>query len=166
MLLFFLLTFLTPKFAFAQDKLLDCKDPVNAALATCKAEGLSVSDSLATVIQFLFVIAVILALGFLIYGGIRWITSGGDKTGVATARGTIIASIIGLIVVFLAYVIVNLVLTFLTGSGIGGITIPTLGRATTGCGTSNNPPCFDGNSEGRPAGCLDGQQPRLNLRCP
>jgi len=78
------------------------------------------------VIQFIFVIAVLLALGFLVYGGIKWITSGGDKSNVETARGTIIAAIIGLIIVFLAYVILNLVLQFLTGGGIGDIEIPSL----------------------------------------
>lgn len=135
--------------AFAQDvskNIIDCSGD-NASLATCKAASLSIGGSLATVIQFLFVIAVILALGFLVYGGIRWITSGGDKAGVETARNTIIASIIGLIVVFLAYMIINLVLTFLTGSGIGGITIPTLldDAATATCneGDGNLAICED-----------------------
>lgn len=133
--------------AFAQDgtKIIDCSGD-NASLATCKAAGLSIGGSLATVIQFLFVIAVILALGFLIYGGIRWITSGGDKAGVETARNTIIASIIGLIVVFLAYMIINLVLTFLTGKGIGGITIPSLTEGTNGTGLGPDGKCFSDDS--------------------
>ena len=123
--IFTLTSLMLPPLAFA-DKLLNCNSPENADLATCKASSLDIGTSLATIIQFLFVVAVILALGFLIYGGIRWITSGGDKAGVETARNTIIAAIIGLIVVFLAYVIINLVLTFLTGNGIGSITIPQL----------------------------------------
>lgn len=118
---------LSAPLAFAQEtKLLDCKAAENVNLATCQAGSLSISETLATVIQFLFVVAVILALGFLVYGGIRWITSGGDKGGVENARNTIIAAIIGLIVVFLAYVIINLVLTFLTGNGLDAITIPQL----------------------------------------
>ncbi|MDP3941300.1 MAG: pilin [bacterium] len=79
-----------------------------------------------SIVNFIFVIAVILALGFLVYGGIRWITSGGDKGGVENARNTIIAAIIGLIVVFLAYFILNLVLQFLTGKGITDLEIPTI----------------------------------------
>lgn len=121
-----------------EQKLLDCSSVENQGLATCKAGNLSISGTLASVIQFLFIIAVILALGFLIYGGIKWITSSGDKAGVETARNTIIASIIGLIVVFLAYMIINLVLTFLTGKGIGGITIPSLiPSSTEGVGSDN-----------------------------
>ena len=82
---------------------------------------------LGSVIQFIFIIAVILALAFIIYGGIRWITSGGDKGGVETARNTIISAIIGLIVVVLAYFVINnLVLPFLGIEGFGQIRVPTI----------------------------------------
>ncbi len=74
----------------------------------------SIGTVLGAIMQFAFIIAVILALAFIIYGGIRWITSGGDKGGVETARNTIISAIIGLIVVVLAYFVINnLVLPFL-----------------------------------------------------
>ena len=79
-----------------------------------------------SIVNFIFVLAVILALGFLVYGGIRWITSGGSKDGVENARNTIIAAIIGLLVVFLAYFILNFVLQFLTGKGITDLEIPTI----------------------------------------
>lgn len=62
------------------------------------------------VITIAFIIAVLIALFFLIWGGIKWITSGGDKGGVEAARNQIIAAIIGLIIVFLAFFILNLVL--------------------------------------------------------
>lgn len=64
------------------------------------------------VITIAFIIAVLIALGFLIWGGIRWITSGGDKAGVESARNAIIAAIIGLIIVFLSFFILNLILGF------------------------------------------------------
>src|SRR5687767_7616564 len=51
-------------------------------------------------ITILFVLAIIIALGFLIYGGIKWITSGGDKAAVEGARNTIVAAVVGLVVVF------------------------------------------------------------------
>ncbi len=152
----------TPALVFAVDQpLLDCSK--NPGLTTCQASNLNISQALATVIQFLFVIAVILALGFLIYGGIRWITSGGDKTGVETARNTIVASIIGLIIVFLAYVIINLVLTFLTGGDISKITIPSLGackisdagllkrNAIPPVALSDDNDCAPGNPDAKPA---------------
>lgn len=62
------------------------------------------------IVTIAFIAAVIIALGFLILGGIKWITSGGDKTGVEAARNQIIAAVIGLIVVFLSFFILNLVL--------------------------------------------------------
>ncbi|MCL5970204.1 MAG: pilin [Patescibacteria group bacterium] len=64
------------------------------------------------VVLLLFVIAVLIALGFLIWGGIKWITSGGDKSGVESARNHIVAAIVGLVIVFLAFFIVNIVAGF------------------------------------------------------
>ena len=62
------------------------------------------------VITIAFIIAILIALFFLIWGGIKWISSGGDKGGVEAARNQIIAAVIGLIIVFLAFFILNLVL--------------------------------------------------------
>lgn len=125
---------------YAQEKVLDCNSPVNRMQTTCIASNIDISTVLATVVQFIFVISVVLALGFLIYGGVKWITSGGDKGGVENARNMIVAAIIGLIIVFLAYVIMNLVLTFLTGQGLSSIEIPSLSgsKRSTTTGTSGS----------------------------
>ena len=77
-------------------------------------------------ITILFVIAIVIALGFLVYGGIKWITSGGDKAAVETARNTIVAAVVGLVVVFLSYFILNLVLGFFNLS-LTELKLPTLG---------------------------------------
>jgi amino acid transporter len=77
-------------------------------------------DTIRNVILAVFVIATLVALFFLILGGIRWITSGGDKAKVDTARSTIIAAIVGLIIVFLSYFVLNLVLgAFGINAGVG-----------------------------------------------
>lgn len=74
------------------------------------------STSLDTLISFaltvLIAAAVVLALFFLIYGGVLWITSRGDKTKLETARTSIIYSVFGLLVVFLALFIVNFIGNF------------------------------------------------------
>jgi len=70
------------------------------------------------IITILFIIAIIIALIYLIWGGIKWIMSGGDKQALQTAREHVIAAIIGLVVVFLAYFIVTFVLTVF-GLGTG-----------------------------------------------
>jgi hypothetical protein len=62
-----------------------------------------------------FAIIAILAIAgvifffMLILGGIKWIMSGGDKTGTEGARKQITAALIGLIIVFSAWAILNLV---------------------------------------------------------
>jgi len=88
-----------------------CDNTENKVLsAACAGDGLSLGNVLGFVITIAFVIAVLIALFFLVWGGIKWITSGGDKGGVEGARNQIIAAIIGLIIVFLAFFILNLVL--------------------------------------------------------
>ena len=78
------------------------------------------------VIQFILVVAFVLAFIFLIIGGIRWIVAGGDEKGVAGARGMITAALIGLVIVLVAYAIIRLVEIFFAVNIISqGINIPT-----------------------------------------
>lgn len=81
-------------------------------------------------ITFGFVIVGLVALGFLVWGGIKWLTSEGDKNAVEGARNHIINAIIGLIVIFLSYLIVNILLAFITGGrvSLGNLSIPTIGQ--------------------------------------
>lgn len=61
-------------------------------------------------LQVAFVIAVILVLFLIIYGGIQWMTSGGDKEKISAARNRIIYAIIGLVIIFLSVFLINIVL--------------------------------------------------------
>lgn len=65
------------------------------------------------VLSFVMVIAALLVLMYLIWGGIEWITSGGDKGKTESARNKITAAVIGLIVLAAAYAIFLLVIRFL-----------------------------------------------------
>lgn len=125
-LFFFLLSFIFPMPAFAQEAIGGC-DPDNELCKLGSSGNLEIGNIVSVIIQFVFVVAVILALGFLVYGGFRWLTSGGDKDAVASARGTIIGAIIGLILIVLSYFILNFVLLFLTGDGFDSISIPQIG---------------------------------------
>lgn len=58
-------------------------------------------------------LAALLVLFYLVWGGIDWITSGGDKGKTESARNKITAAVIGLIIVAASYAIFQLVLTFL-----------------------------------------------------
>lgn len=77
-------------------------------------------------ITFAFILAVIVALAFLIFGGIRWIAAGGDKTQIEGAREAITGAIIGLVIVFLAYFILNIIMVFFTGHGLTDLETPTI----------------------------------------
>jgi hypothetical protein len=66
-----------------------------------------------TVVNILLFIVGIIAVIMLILGGIRYTLSGGESKAVTDAKNTILYAIIGLVVAFLAYAVVNWVLTSL-----------------------------------------------------
>lgn len=69
-----------------------------------------------TIVNVLLFIIGAISVIMLIYGGIRYTTSGGNSANVTAAKNTIMYAIIGLIVAFLAFAIVNWVLVALTNN--------------------------------------------------
>lgn len=55
-------------------------------------------------------VGIILSLLYLIYGGIHWLQSGGDKTKLDKSRRILVYAVVGLIVMLLSAVIVNVIL--------------------------------------------------------
>jgi hypothetical protein len=72
----------------------------------------SISGVIGPLINLIFIIAIIAALLYLVYGGFKWLTSGGDKQAVASAREHIVAAIIGLVIIFLSYFILQIIIGF------------------------------------------------------
>lgn len=70
--------------------------------------------------------AFILAFLYLLVGGISWITSGGDKANLESARNKIIHAIVGVIVVASTWAVITLLGTFL-GLDIQKLPIPSFG---------------------------------------
>lgn len=62
-----------------------------------------------TILYIVGIIAVIM----LIIGGIKYVVSGGDAKKVTDAKNTVLYAIIGLVIAFLAFAIVNFVITAL-----------------------------------------------------
>lgn len=60
-------------------------------------------------ISLFILIGILMALFFTIYSGIQWTMSGGDKQKLQAARNRLTFSIIGLIIMFLALFIVNII---------------------------------------------------------
>lgn len=100
-----------------------CKPPFETV---CQLTGLRFGSVFGQIITFAFIFAIMIALAFLIWGGIKWVTSGGEKGGVEEARNHVIAAVVGLIIVFLSYFIINLVVYFFTGKSLNTIDIPQL----------------------------------------
>lgn len=66
------------------------------------------SNIINTVFIYAIVGGVLLALIFMLWGGIKWITSRGDKEKVENARKTIIYALIGFVIILLAFVFINI----------------------------------------------------------
>jgi len=73
-----------------------------------------------------FVIGVIVFFFMLITGAIQWISSGGDKQAVESARGKVGNALIGLIILFAVFAIIQILNTFF-GLKLLELTLPTLG---------------------------------------
>ncbi len=97
---------------------LDLDTPVNAQ--TCntvtKNSGEQANNTVATVINLFSVVVGVVSVIMIIYGGFRYITSGGESSNITTAKNTILYAIIGLVIVALAQFIVKFVLAKATGT--------------------------------------------------
>jgi hypothetical protein len=56
----------------------------------------------------------LIALGFLVWGGVQFVMSGGDDGKVGKARSTILYSIVGIIIVLISIGIINWLKSFVT----------------------------------------------------
>ncbi|HET7630577.1 MAG TPA: pilin [Candidatus Saccharimonadales bacterium] len=92
-----------------------CKTRGAGNTAVCqsnqKSDKNSLSNILHTVINVLLVVAGLVAVLFIIIGGLRYVFSAGDASATKSAKDTIIYAIIGLILAVLAYGIVNFVVS-------------------------------------------------------
>lgn len=97
---------------------------VNAARGTdVPSTLLGDGGVLTTIVNALLFIIGFLSVIMLIFGGLRYIISGGNAAAVTTAKNTILYAIVGLIIAIFAYAIVNFVIGSLTGGGAGGTNV-------------------------------------------
>lgn len=61
------------------------------------------------IITALFFIGALMFMIMFIVGGIKWITSGGDKTQLESARTTILNALVGFIILFSLFAILSLI---------------------------------------------------------
>jgi TRAP-type C4-dicarboxylate transport system permease small subunit len=63
-------------------------------------------------LSLLILIAIIISLLYLVWGGFDWITSTGEKQKIEKARTKIVFALLGLVVVFISFFIVNVLAGF------------------------------------------------------
>ncbi|MBU0569736.1 pilin [Patescibacteria group bacterium] len=74
--------------------------------------SITIANIISALIILMMIIAALIFFFMLVWGGIRYITAGGDKAQTEVARSQITAALIGLVIVFAAWAIVNLVSLF------------------------------------------------------
>jgi len=96
---------LLPVVAFAADEEID----ISPKGSFEGLGALTIPNIVSGAIQLILVISALIAFIFLIVGGIRWITSGGDKEKTAGAQKTLTSALVGLVIVFAAWAIMSLI---------------------------------------------------------
>lgn len=97
-------------------------------LGSLKPSNMKIDDLgklISSLLTTAFIIAAVLTFAYLVWGGIDWLTSGGDKTKTENARNRITAALVGLAIVAASYAIMKLLETFFGISVTSGITLPT-----------------------------------------
>lgn len=83
------------------------------ALVSPESAGFQIDDLgrlLQGLLNAVLFVSALLVFGYLVWGGVQWITSGGDKGKTEEARNKITAAIVGLAVVAASYAIFRVVL--------------------------------------------------------
>jgi hypothetical protein len=88
-----------------------------------KLGELTIGGIVSAAIRLVLIIAALAFFFILVIGGIRWIASGGDKANTETARNQITAALVGLVIVFAAWAILQLIKAFF-GVDILELTLP------------------------------------------
>jgi len=88
-----------------------CAD--NPSSEVCQSQGDDANQLISDLINVLLFIVGALAVIMIIVSGILYITSSGDAGKIARAKNTLLYSVVGLVVAFVAFAIVNWVLDVL-----------------------------------------------------
>lgn len=93
--------------AFAQKVLDTQKSSENLG----NVSNLTITGLISGLVRLLVIAAAVVFFFMLVIGGIKWIMSGGDKGKTEEARNQITAALVGLVVVFSAWAIAQLIKT-------------------------------------------------------
>lgn len=103
------------------DTINESANPAQAGAEAARANGMpadliGVNGVFTKITNTILYTVGIISVVMLIYGGLRYVISGGDSKKVTDAKNTIMYAIIGLIIAILSYAIVNFVINAVGGS--------------------------------------------------
>lgn len=87
-----------------------CNSPEASKYPFCNKGNKNLTEIIQIVVKTLFFLVGAVSVVMVIFGGIRYVLSGGDSTAVGKAKNIILYSVIGIVVSSLAYALVNFVL--------------------------------------------------------
>lgn len=99
---------------------------LNAPNAFNNLGNITVSGLVTGFLAILLLAAALVFFFMLVIGGIKWILSGGDKAQAESARNQITAALIGLVIVFAAWAIAQLIGVFFGVNIFGNLSLPTV----------------------------------------
>lgn len=88
-----------------------CKGATGNTSCTKSGEENDLTAVITNVVNILLFIIGAASVIMIVIGGLRYVTSGGDSGSVNSAKNTILYAIVGLVIAFMAYAIVNFVVT-------------------------------------------------------
>ncbi|MDZ7798635.1 MAG: Ig-like domain-containing protein [Patescibacteria group bacterium] len=87
---------------------------------TIGLSSMNLKEIVINIIKWVLGIVSLVAVSFLIYGGILWMTSKGNEEKIAKAKKVIVNTVIGIVIILLSWAIVLFVEGFVTNSSGGG----------------------------------------------
>ncbi len=98
-----------PVYSVAAQGALDavCNDNPDSAVCRSENKDATADNLVATIVNTLLFVVGAISVIMVIVGGIFYVTSHGDSGNITKAKNTILYAIVGMIVAFLAYAIIN-----------------------------------------------------------
>jgi len=87
-------------------------------------QNLTAQGIISGAISLVLIVVALVFFFILVFGGLRWVTSGGDEKKVGEARSQITNALIGLAIVFAAWAIMKLIGTVFGIDILGNLAIP------------------------------------------
>ena len=72
--------------------------------------GTDVKGAIINIVKFLLTFLGLIAVIIILYGGFQWMTAAGNEEKITSARGTLTAGLIGLVIILAAYAITAFVI--------------------------------------------------------